>query len=412
MISQAGIKFDVSDVPDQDLLDRLPMAAYGISAPDGVIAWFNTEAVRIWGRRPPIGDLDERFCGSYRLYRSDGSFMAHSDTPIAEVLKTGVSLREVDVIIERPDGGRSTVCVHLDAVRDDKGNIIGVTNFFYDVTERKQREDQIRKQAEMLAKSVAELERAQREREALLAELKRSNEELSQFAYAVSHDLHGPVRTVRTLTELLVGRGVDSKEEASHLAGLIEQATQGMERLIDSLLRCAQAGQSELSPKQVSIEAVVDAVCLSLSALINSTGTSITRADLPTVDADPAQLEQLFQNLISNAIKYRRPEIAPQIDIRSERAGGEWRISVKDNGEGIAPEHKGLIFQAMKRLHGSDTPGSGLGLAICKTIVARHGGHIWVESDGQGHGSTFRFTLPAAGPRMEPAGPDRIAGTA
>ncbi len=126
------------------------MAAYAVRAPDGVIVWYNTRAAELWGRRPEIGDPDQRFCGSYRLYRPDGSFMAHNDTPVAHALASGVSLHQQDVVIERPDGTRVTVCVHVDPVRDDGGAIVGVTNFFYDVTERKMRESDLQLKAVML----------------------------------------------------------------------------------------------------------------------------------------------------------------------------------------------------------------------------------------------------------------------
>jgi PAS domain-containing protein len=132
--------FDALDLSLQNLIDRLPIAAYAVRAPDGVIAWYNTRAAELWGRTPKIGDLDERFCGAYRLYRQDGTYMAHCDTPVAQALTSGASLHRQDVIIERPDGTWAVVCVHVDAVRDAEGTIVGVTNFFYDVTERKLRE--------------------------------------------------------------------------------------------------------------------------------------------------------------------------------------------------------------------------------------------------------------------------------
>ncbi len=346
---------------------------------------------RVFGAREPLPDEPAWSFLDGRLFHADSTPLASDDSPIKQVLATGLPVVNQELILERPDSSFIDVLMNIAPLRDSTGRLIGAVNIFQD---------------------ISELKRTQRDRENLMLELKRSNDELSQFSYAVSHDLRGPVRTVRTLTELLVRRGVDSKEEASHLAELIEQAAEGMERLIDSLLRCAQAGQSEMDPQPVPVQAVVDAVCSSLDSMITSTGAIITCSDLPTVNADPTQLEQLFQNFISNAIKYHRPGIAPRIDIRCDRVEDEWRFSIKDNGEGIAKEYQGVIFQAMKRLHGSDTPGSGLGLAICKTIVARHGGRIWVESDGQGHGATFYFTLAGTVPRIVPVGPSRIAKTA
>jgi PAS domain S-box-containing protein len=122
------------------LIELFPMAAYAVRAPDGVIAWFNSRAAELWGRVPALADTDERFCGAYRLYRPDGTHMAHCDTPVALALETGVSVHEQEVIIEKPDGSRVTVSVHIDPIRDQHGAIVGVVNFFHDIGEQKKAE--------------------------------------------------------------------------------------------------------------------------------------------------------------------------------------------------------------------------------------------------------------------------------
>jgi PAS domain S-box-containing protein len=122
------------------LTEFFPMAAYAVRAPDGVIAWFNSRAAELWGRVPVVGDTDERFCGAYKLYHSDGTYMAHCDTPVALALETGISVHEKEVVIERPDGSRVIVSVHIDPIRDKHGAIVGVVNFFHDIDERKQAE--------------------------------------------------------------------------------------------------------------------------------------------------------------------------------------------------------------------------------------------------------------------------------
>jgi PAS domain S-box-containing protein len=122
------------------LIELFPMAAYAVRAPDGVIAWFNSRAVELWGRVPAVGDTDERFCGAYKLYRADGTHMAHCDTPVALALETGTSVHEQEVVIERPDGSRVSVSVHIDPIRDERGAILGVVNFFHDISERRQTE--------------------------------------------------------------------------------------------------------------------------------------------------------------------------------------------------------------------------------------------------------------------------------
>jgi PAS domain S-box-containing protein len=119
------------------LIELFPMAAYAVRAPDGVIAWFNSRAAELWGRVPTLDDTDERFCGAYRLYRADGTHMAHSDTPVALALETGASVHEQEVVIEKPDGSRVTVSVHIDPIRDQHGAVVGVVNFFHDISEQK-----------------------------------------------------------------------------------------------------------------------------------------------------------------------------------------------------------------------------------------------------------------------------------
>ncbi len=119
------------------LIELLPMAAYAIKAPDGVIAWYNSRAAEMWGRAPVIGDTDERFCGAHRLYHPDGTYMEHCDTPVALALRSGISVHEQEVVIERPDGSRVTVSVHIDPIRDKDGTIVGVVNFFHDITQSK-----------------------------------------------------------------------------------------------------------------------------------------------------------------------------------------------------------------------------------------------------------------------------------
>lgn len=358
----------------RELVSVIPAAVYSCDT-EGRINYHNQRAVELWGREPLTSEHAWSFLDERRIFRPDSTPLSAADAPVKAVLATGMPVVNKELTIERPDSSRIDVLVNIAPLRDMAGQIIGAVNIFQD---------------------ISELKRAQREREALLQELERSNKELSQFSYAVSHDLQAPIRSVRALTRLLVSRTEDLRDDAGHLADLIEQAAQGMERLIDSLLHHAQAGQGQLTRQKVSLQPVIDAVQVSLSALIASTGARIHCFDLPTVEADPAQLEQLFQNLIANAIKYHRPGLRPEIEIRGEPFAEGWLFSVKDNGEGISPEHQSLVFQALKRLHGSDTPGSGLGLALCKTVVSRHGGRIWVDSRGSGQGSTFFFTLAAA----------------
>lgn len=177
---------------------------------------------------------------------------------------------------------------------------------------------------------------------------------------------------------------------------LIEQAAGGMERLIESLLSYAQVGQGSLKSQQVHLDEIVESVKVTLASVIKETGGQIICTRLPVLEGDPILLKQLFQNLAGNALRYHRPGQAPVVEISAEQLGAAWQFSVKDNGQGIPLEYQDYVFEPLKRLHGSDIPGTGLGLTLCRTITARHGGRIWVESEGVGCGAIFRVSLPAA----------------
>ncbi len=166
-----------------------------------------------------------------------------------------------------------------------------------------------------------------------------------------------------------------------------------MQELIKDLLEYSQVGTKEANFKSIDCSFVLDKVIGNLQATIEKSNAVITYDKLPSVMADTSQMSSLFQNLISNAIKFRGEE-APRIHISAERKGDEWVFSIRDNGIGIDPKDSERIFVMFQRLHGSaDYPGTGIGLAICKRIIERHGGRIWVESK-IGKGSTFYFTIP------------------
>ncbi len=358
----------------RELVAVMPAGIYACDK-DGVLTYHNQQASEIWGRTPDLDDPPWLFLDSRRMYRPDGTVLRPEDAPLREVLATGVQIVNFELVLERPDLSLINVLANITALRDSSGVITGAVSIFQDITE---------------------LKRTQKDREVLLKELERSNRELSQFSYAVSHDLQAPVRGVRALTQLLAQRRGDSlPDDSSQLVTLIEQATSGMERLIESLLRYAQAGQGELNRQRVSLGHIVESVRTTLASLIAETGATIVCKPLPEVEADPVLLELLLQNLIVNALQYHRPEVAPVIEISGSVSRGVWEFAVKDNGQGIPLHYQDHVFEPLKRLHGNETPGTGLGLALCRTITARHGGRIWVESEGAGCGATFRFTLSA-----------------
>ena len=363
----------------RELVSAMPAAVYACDG-NGFIVYYNAQAAELWGRDPELDGQPWSFLDSRKLYSTDGTRLQPHQTPVREVLATGLPVINRELVLERPDSSRIDVLANIAPLRDASGLAFGAVNIFQDITEIKRR---------------------QQEREHLLQELERSNRELSQFSYAVSHDLQAPVRTVRALTQLLLRRDGAPPEDTSHLAAMIEQASDSMQRLIESLLRYAQAGHSELNRETISPGPVIESVRVSLAAAIAKTNARVVVRPLPEIDADPVQLEQVFQNLIDNAIKFHKPGEPPVIEIRCEALAQGWQFTVTDNGQGIPREHQHTVFEPLKRLHGSATPGTGLGLALCRTIVVRHGGKMWVESKGAGRGSSFCFTVPKIAPESQ-----------
>jgi light-regulated signal transduction histidine kinase (bacteriophytochrome) len=234
-------------------------------------------------------------------------------------------------------------------------------------------------------------EKTQRQAE----DLKRSNKELEQFAYVASHDLQEPLRMIAGYTSLLAKRYRGKlDQEANEFIDFAVDGAKRMQGLINDLLTYSRVGTrgKELAP--TSSEDVLAKTLAGLGMAVQESGAKITHDPLPTVMADDTQLRQLFQNLMSNGIRYRNSK-PPAIHISCRQDGEHWLFSVKDNGIGIDPKFSEKIFVLFHRLHTREEfDGTGIGLAVCKKIVERHGGRIWVES-ALGEGSTFYFTLPA-----------------
>jgi PAS domain S-box-containing protein len=247
------------------------------------------------------------------------------------------------------------------------------------------------------ATDITSLKNAQRALEEHAAELERSNAELEHFAAVASHDLQEPLRTVSSYTQLLSERYRGQLDErADRWIDYVVGGVDHMKRMIDGLLSLARVRTDGEEFQPVDTEAIVDRLWTRLRAQPNAQDAHLSLGSLPVVAADASQIEQLFQNLLSNAIRYRRFDVPLRVEISVSRdlgSNGEWEFTVADNGIGIDMMHATRIFEIFQRVaRDVDRTGAGIGLAVCDRIVRRHGGRIWVDS-APGHGARFRFTL-------------------
>ncbi len=242
-----------------------------------------------------------------------------------------------------------------------------------------------------------------REHEALVqalteraARLARSNQDLQQFANIASHDLQEPLRMINSYTQLILRRYPDRLDDSGReFLGFMVEGASRMQQLIDDLLTFARIESRGRSFGPVELEAVLAEAVRNLTVPIQETGARITHDPLTQIDGDDRQLVELFQNLLENAIKFRSTT-PPRIHVSEALDGSVLVLSIRDDGLGVAPEYHERIFQIFQRLHlPEEYPGTGIGLAVCKRVVERHGGRIWVESQGvPGEGSTFFVSLP------------------
>jgi PAS domain S-box-containing protein len=370
-----------SEVRMRGLLEAAPDAMVVVDA-SGAITEISAQVETVFGyaRNELIGrpvDLlvPETFRERHLAHRRE-----FSDDPRTRAMGEGLELHAV-----RRDGSQFPVEISLSPVRTDEGLVVMAA--IRDITERKAVERKIR----LLN---ADLERRVHER---TAELERSNEALKQFAYAASHDLQEPVRTMGNYAEILARRYHGRLDaDADEFLGFVVDGAEWMHQLLQGLLEYSRVETRPPANAPAIMDRAFDQALGNLGAAIAETGATVTSAALPSVAADHLQMVQLFQNLVGNAIKFRRPGVPPDVRVEVTTRGSECVFAVRDNGIGIDLRHAERIFAIFQRLHRrQEYPGAGVGLAICRKIVERHGGRIWVEST-PGVGATFFFTLPRA----------------
>ena len=377
------------------LFDLGPVAVYSCEV-SGVIREFNSRAAELWGRMPALGDTEEGFCGSSKLFLPDGSFMPHAQSPMAKVIAGKIpALRDAEVLIERPDGSRIAVVLNIHPLKNERGEITGAINCFYDISERRVMED-------ALVARAAELAQADRSKDEFLAML--------------AHELRNPLASLRNAVEILHTPATDAAEcEQAHT--IMARQLENMTRLLDDLLDISRitSGKIELRRHPVALAEILQAAASVArpGITVRSQELAITLpADPIFLNADSTRLEQVFSNLLTNASKYSYT--GSHITLSAERDAGveppEVIVRVNDDGMGIAPELLPHIFdlfvqstRSLDRKHG----GLGIGLTLVRRLVEMHEGTVEACSAGLSHGSEFTVRLPIlAAPVPAPALPE------
>jgi chemotaxis family two-component system sensor kinase Cph1 len=339
------------------LTETLDLAQLMIRKVDGTILFWSkgSEELYGWTKEEAVG------------HSSHDMLCSQSEVPLSEVNTAllNKSRWEGEFTHRTRDGRLITVASHWALRRDENGEPQTVTEVNNDITEQKRAE----------------------------TELVRMNEDLRHFGYAASHDLQEPLRMVVSYTQLLARNYSDKlDEDAREFIGYSVEGAMRMQTLFAGLREYWQASErGEECRTWFDCNTALKRALLNLNVAITESDARVFSGILPTVYAEEIALVQIFQNLIGNALKYRG-DLPPEIHISAENTEGAWQFAVRDNGIGIEPRHKAVIFGVFKRLNGSKYPGAGIGLAICRKLVERHGGRIWVESAGCA-GATFKFTL-------------------
>jgi len=349
-----------SEARFRQLADSMPQIVW-TAGPDGSVDYLNERWYEFTGKgRDVFGDVEWE-----RVLHPDDVRQCHEQWYAS--VSSGEPFQIESRFWDRRNSCWCWFMIRALPVRDSSGAIIKWFGTSTDIDEQKRAQD----------------------------ELRRANQDLEQFAYSASHDLQEPLRTINIYSQLLASRyGGELEGEASEFLDYLRTGAVRMQVLVRDLLEYTQVGRLDTRSEPVNSAEAFDSALANLGGAIRESGAAVTSDALPQVRAHPTHLRQLFQNLIGNAIKYRRPDRKPAVHVSAREQSGSAIFSVRDNGIGIEPEYGEQIFGLFKRLHTGDKySGTGIGLAICKRIVERYHGRIWVESE-PGEGSIFFFSLP------------------
>jgi PAS domain S-box-containing protein len=350
-------------------LSHTPDFTY-IFDPEGRVRYANRALLSMWNR-----PLEEAIGRNLFELNFPSELAGRLQRQIHEVIETKHSLKDQSPFMDPTGEVRYYEYIFVPVLAND-GQVTAVTGSTRDITEAKQAEVTL-----LTANS----------------QLTKANRELEEFAYVASHDLQEPLRMVSIYSQQLLRRFVPDEPEAREYAGYVREGAQRMQDLIRDLLNFSRAVHADGLPSSgyADLAASLGGALSVLRDRANEVMATIEVDSLPVVKADEGQVAQVFQNLISNSLKYRKTDVPPKIRISAMEEGEMWLIAVTDNGIGFKPEYAERIFGLFKRLHKNEYPGTGIGLAICRRIVERYGGRMWAEGR-PGEGATFCFTLQRA----------------
>jgi len=383
-LASSRVALETQTLMLQSVLDSMGEGLIAADREGNFLIW-NDSANKLMGRK--ASNLPtEQWTPHYKVFLSDEITPCPTERlPLVRALH-GESV-QVEMMVEHPDRAKR-VCLEVTArpLKDNQGNLLGGVAVLRDITERKTAEREVQALNQTLEARVIER----------TAELKAANRELEAFTYSVSHDLRAPIRHISGFTKILVEKFRSSlPAEAQEHLHLIEQGARRMGQLVDELLKLARLGRQALEVEVTGLSSLVRDVVTLLAPEIEGRQVEWKIDEMPFVECDPILIRQVFQNLISNALKYSRPRSPAVIEIGQTEKEGEKVIFVKDNGVGFDMKYTDKLFGVFQRLHlAEEFEGTGIGLATVERIIKKHGGRVWVEAEVD-RGATFYFTLGA-----------------